>query len=88
MSVIVAGCVSAPIGGILVQPGDLVQVCITTTASQFSLYTVDTKGRIDLPLIGSVTIAGQTADQVVETLLKLYDKNHHPDMSIIVKIVR
>lgn len=81
------GCVSTPTDVVLVRPGSLLQVHITAADPQFLQCPVDAKGQIALPLIGSVTVAGQTADQVAETLLNLYDRDHHPELRILVRIL-
>ena len=87
MSWVSVGCVTAPTDAVVARPGSVLQVCMTAADPQFFQYAVDAKGQITLPLIGSVTVAGQTVDQVAETLLNLHDRDHHPELRILVRIL-
>ena len=88
MAWMATGCVSPPPDAVLAQPASVLQVRITAADPQFLQRHVDANGKITLPLIGSVSVAGQTADQIAEALLKQYDQEHHPDLDITVRILR
>ncbi len=87
MSWVFTSCLTAPADVVIARPGSVLQVCVTEADPACLQCPVDANGQITLPLIGSVTIAGQTADQVAKTLLTLYGREHHPELKIRVRIL-
>jgi polysaccharide biosynthesis/export protein len=67
-------------------PEDVLEVSVWQNEALSKTVTVRPDGKISLPLIGDVQVAGQTADQVREAItaqLKGYYKDH-PPVSVIV----
>jgi len=70
-----------------ISANDLLEVDVFQVDELDKTVRVDASGRISLPLIGSVVVAGKSVDQVERTLEQRYGANYlqSPEISVFVK---
>jgi polysaccharide biosynthesis/export protein len=70
-----------------IAPNDLLEIAVFQVADLNRTVRVDDRGQISMPLIGQVTAAGQSAQQLEQSLQANYGKNYlqNPVVTVFVK---
>lgn len=68
-------------------PGDVIEVKVFRVDNMSGAQTIDASGRIKVPLIGAVTAAGKTADQLEQEIASVLGAQYlqDPDVQVLLK---
>ncbi len=70
------------------QPNDLLEVSIYQQPDLEARVTVDRRGMVMLPLLGSVKLGGLTLEEATTLIHKLYDKDYLVDPKVTIQVVQ
>lgn len=68
------------------QPNDILEVSVYQQTDLTTKVTVDDRGMVMLPLLGTVKLGGLTLEQATELVRSLYDKDYLVDPKVTIQV--